>query len=337
MEPIGIGLIGCGGMGRSLAQSLQGVEGARLVAVCDVAEAAGRAAADEFQVPYYQDYHDLLGHREVQGVLIAAPQFSHAETTIAAAAAGKHIFCEKPMSTHVADCDRMIAATEAAGVKLMIGQVCRFHGVHSAVKKLVSDGLLGDPTCMMVHRVGGGWGKVWQQSWRLSKERSGGTLMEVNSHEIDFLLWVCGEARQVYAAGGNYITPQMDYPDIVLVTITFRNGAVGFLHSSQATLFGGYGGRLDGTEGSAEFPSIWGENAGVRYRRHDASEATFLSLSEMQVASPVQQELAAFIAAIRTDTDPPVTGRDGRAAVEVAQAAYQSMETGQPVTLPLTG
>jgi predicted dehydrogenase len=335
MEPIGIGLIGCGGMGRGLAQSLQGVEGARLVAVSDVAEEAGQQAAAEFQVPYYRDYRELLDRQEVQGVIVAAPQFVHAEATVAAAEAGKHIFCEKPMATNVADCDRMIAAAEAAGVKLMIGQVCRFHGVHSTVKRLVAEGVLGQPTCMMVHRLGGGWGQVWRQSWRMSKERSGGTLMEVNAHEIDFLLWVCGEARQVYAAGGNYITPQMDYPDIALITITFRNGAVGFLHSSQATLFGGYGGRLDGTEGSAEFPSIWGENAGVRYRRHDAPEATFLPLSEMEVGNPVQKELAAFITAIRTDTAPPITGRDGRAAVEVAQAAYQSMETGQPVTLPL--
>jgi myo-inositol 2-dehydrogenase/D-chiro-inositol 1-dehydrogenase len=189
---------------------------------------------------------------------------------------------------------------------------------------------------MMVHRTGGGWGGAWGQSWRMSKEQSGGTLMEVNAHEIDFIRWVCGEAQQVYAGGGNYITPQMDYPDIALVTITFGNGAVGFLHASQATLFGGYGGRLDCTEGSAEFPTIWGEHAGVRYRRKDASETTFLPLAEMNVGNPVQKELAAFVEAVRTDTDPPVTGRDGRAAVEIAQAAYQSIETGQAVALPLT-
>lgn len=348
MDKLGVGLISCGVMGSGLARALKGVATAELRAVSDInEEAAWKLAADWVQpegeeegparppLPVHTDYQELLARPDVAAVIVASPQFLHADMTVAAAAAGKHVFCEKPMATNVADCDRMIAAVERAGVKLMIGQVCRFHAVHATVKKLVDEGTIGEPTCLMVHRIGGGWGGGWRQPWRLKQAQSGGNLMEINAHELDFLRWVCGEVKQVYAQGGNYITPEIDYPDLTLVTLTFASGAVGFLHSSQATLFGGYGGRLDATEGSAEFPSFWGEGAGVRYRHKDAEETTFLPASEMQVENPVQHELRVWVEAILNDTTPPVTGYDGRAAVEIAEAAYRSMETGQPVSLPL--
>ncbi|HIE52019.1 MAG TPA: Gfo/Idh/MocA family oxidoreductase [Armatimonadetes bacterium] len=333
MEPLGVGLLSCGVMGTSLARALTHLEGARMVAVCDVREEAAAPLAEELDVPYFLDAADLLKREEVQGVMVASPPFLHREMVEAAAAAGKHIFCEKPMAPTVADCEAMIAAVERAGVKLMIGQVCRFHPVHSKVKELAVSGQLGQPTCMVVYRTGGGWGGKWRTHWRQSRAQSGGTLMEVNSHELDFMRWVCGEVKQVYAQGGNYVSPYQDYPDIVLLMMTFQSGAVGLLHSSQATCFGGYGGRLDLTEGSIEFPAVWGENAGVRYRHKEEKEATFLALRDLPGENPVQHELRVWIEAVLQDTEPPVTGWDGRAAVEIAEAAYRSVETGEPVVL----
>ena len=335
MEKVSIGLVGAGPMGASLAGACAGLEQACITAVSDVDEAKAKELADKYEARIFTDYHDLLAEQSIQGVIIASPQFLHCEMTVAAAQAGKHVFCEKPMATNVEDCDAMIEACKKNNVHLMIGQVCRFHPVHSKVRELAHSGEYGDPICMVVYRIGGPWGDgSWARPWRLSMERSGGLLMEINAHEIDFLRFVCGEAASVYASGGIYRQTEADYPDIVLTNVKFKSGAVGLLHSSQASAVGGYGGRVDCREGSLHFPVFWGEGAGITCGKFDG-ESTFIAASKIEVETPVVHEVREFVESVLKNETPPVTGEDGRAAIEIAQAAYQSIETGQGVALPL--
>ncbi len=327
MSKLGVGLIGCGVMGSSLAKSCNELEHAGVVAVSDVAEEVGRKLGDELGALWYADLREMLKREDVQAVMVATPGFMHA-----AAAAGKHVFCEKPMAVTLEDCDAMIAACEKNNVKLMIGQVCRFHAIHSKVKQMVDEGVVGQPACMVVRRLGGGWGGVWAKTWRNERRFSGGTLMEVNAHEIDFMRWVCGDVQSVVARGGQFREKQTDYEDVMLVTMTFANGGLGWLHSSSISAIGEYGGRLDGTEGSLFFPLIWGEGAGIRCARFD-EKPQFIPLSEIPVEPPVRAELRAFVDSILNDTTPPVTGQDGRAVIEIALAAYRSAAMGKAVTL----
>jgi len=217
VEGLGVGLLGCGGMGRALARALAPIEEARLVAVWDKAGEAAAAAAEELGVEAARSLEDLLGNKEIGAVLVAAPQFAHAELTTAAAEAGKHVFCEKPMATTLADCDRMIEACRRAGVVLMIGQVCRYHAVHGKVRELVASGEIGRPVCITVHRLGGPWRGPAARPWRLRRETSGGNLLEINAHEIDFMRWVFGDVTRVVAVGDRYANDRLDYPDVALV------------------------------------------------------------------------------------------------------------------------
>ncbi|MBM3264220.1 MAG: Gfo/Idh/MocA family oxidoreductase [candidate division Zixibacteria bacterium] len=334
MEKIGVGVIGCGVMGKALAVACNRLEHAVVKTVCDVNEEMAKQAAAELGAIAFSDYHRMLEREDVQAVLIAVPGFLHEAPAVAAAQAGKHVFSEKPMAVSLAACDAMIAACDANRRILGVGHVCRFHGVHSQIKRMVVEGRIGTPTCMTVRRLGGGWSGVWAQKWRLERAKSGGTLMEVNAHEIDFMRWVCGDVKRVTAQGGQFREKQTDFEDIMLVILEFENGALGLLHSSNASTVGEYGGRLDGSEGSLHFASIWGENAGIRHARF-GEEAVFLPLSEIVVEEPVQAELRGFIDAICHKVAPPVTGRDGRAVVEIALAAYESAKTGKPVDLPV--
>jgi predicted dehydrogenase len=334
MSKFGVGLIGCGVMGSSLAKGCNELDHAGVVAVSDVVEEAGKKLGDGLGVTWHADFREMLKREDVQAVMIALPGFMHAEAAVAAAAAGKHVFSEKPMAVTLEDCDAMIAACEKNKVKLQVGQVCRFHAVHSKVKQMVNEGVIGQPACMIVRRLSGGWGGVWARSWRNERKFSGGTLMEVNAHEIDFMRWVCGDVASVVARGGQFREKMTDYEDVMLVTMTFRSGALGWLHSSSISAIGEYGGRLDGTEGSLFFPSIWGSEGGIRYARLD-EQAQFIPASEIQVENPVRAELRAFVDSILNDTTPPVTGQDGRAVVEIALAAYRSSATGEAVSLPL--
>jgi len=177
---------------------------------------------------------------------------------------------------------------------------------------------------------------VWTAPWRQSLAQSGGTLMEINAHEIDFLRFVMGEAESVYAVGGTYLQRDCDFPDVALVSVRFKNGGVGVLHSSQASAIGGYGGRLDCAEGSVVFPTFWGKEGGLRYKRHDGEETAIAASDLAKDESPVTQELRAFSEAILKGEDPPVGGADGRAATEIALAAYRSIETNSVVHLPMS-
>lgn len=332
MDKLGVGLIGCGVMGMSLAEACNKLDSARITAVCDVQESNAEKAAAALGVNGFTNYMDMLAEDHVDAVLIAVPGFLHREPAVASAEAGKHVFCEKPMAVSLPDCDAIIAACEANSRTLMIGQVCRFHGVHSRVKQLVDEGFIGDPTCMVVRRLGGGWSGIWAQQWRMERAKSGGTLLEVNAHEIDFMRWVCGPVKTVTASGANIRGSQTDFEDVILLNLTFHNGAIGHHHSSSASAIGEYGGRLDGTEGSIYFPAIWGDGAGIHYGRFD-EERQFIATDDIKVEEPVVAELRAFVDAIVNGSDPPVTGRDGRAVVEIALAAYQSAQSGQPVDL----
>ena len=160
--------------------------------------------------------------------------------------------------------------------------------------------------------------------------------MEINAHELDFLRFVCGDVATVHAAGGIYHQKETDYADIVLLTLRFVSGAVGLLHASQASALGSYGGRLDCENGTIEFPKIWGEGADVTYARV-GEESTHIPLADIPVENPVQHEIRAFADAVLRDEEPEIPGSEGRAAVEVAEAAYRSIETGESVQIACAG
>ena len=321
-------------MGRSLSESAASLDSTEMIWVSDVDEDKCAALASDLDCAFAASYEKALARGDVDAVMIATPGFLHEEPALAAMKAGVHVFSEKPLSATVASCDRMIEAARDASVSLGVGQVCRFHPIHRKVRDLVRSGGLGEPTVMTIYRLGSGFKGIWQVPWRTSRAQSGGTLMEVNAHEIDFLRFVAGcEATSVFAVGGNYINREVDFPDAVLVSITFESGAVGSLHSSNASTIGGYGGRVDCEKGSLVFPSFWGDDAKLMYQVGD-SDTVSISADDLKGdLSPVAQEIDAFAKAVLAGEPPPVKGEDGRAVVAIAEAAYDSVEQGKPVTL----
>ncbi len=335
MEDFGIGLVGAGGMGKSLVLEANQIEGVKVVFVSDLDEDRARSLAAEVNASYTLDYHRLLCDDRIHAVFVASPPFLHATISIDAMNSGKHVFCEKPMATTLKDCDAMIKTAEQNQVNLGVGLVCRFHATHSKVREIVVSEQLGKPISMHVHRIGGPWqGGSYHTDWRMQREKCGGFLMEVNAHEIDFMRWTCGEIKKVYAAGGTYIQHEADYADLVVASLNFENGAVGLLHSGQVSAIGGYGGRVDCEKGSIFFPQIWGGDSKIQIKRFDGSGED-IPISSIEVESPVRAEIRAFIDATIDGVTPPVAGADGRAATEIALAAYRSIETGDPVNLPM--
>lgn len=330
MTMVRLGLVGCGNMGRSLVRHASELDNASVSAVSDVTEERRNDAAAEFSAAGIADYHELIDRDDVDAVVVATPGGYHREVVEYAASVGKPIFSEKPLATTVADCDAMIKAVEKAGVKNMVGQVCRYHPTHRRMKQMIADGPLGPVLAMYVARLGGGWGDS-HPAWRYSYKLSGGTLMEVNAHELDFMIWLAGPVKRVYAVGGQMLEKGIDYPDVAMVSMTFESGAVGVMHSSNITQLGTYEARFDCMDGSAVVQKLFG--GPIAYKLRDGSDAAEVTPEEMKVEAPVKGEMRAFVDAIVNDTTPPITFQDGRNVVAVAEAAYKSVESGKSIEL----
>ncbi|MBW3622318.1 MAG: Gfo/Idh/MocA family oxidoreductase [Armatimonadetes bacterium] len=332
MTSFGVGLIGCGGMAMHLAREARELPQARIVSVCDVDEERAAKAGEEFGASNVTDYRAVLENPEVEAVIIATPGGFHEEPTVAAAQAGKHVYCEKPMAVTLEACDRMEAACRDAGVKLMIGQVLRLYPTFHKTADLLREKVVGEIQSMHVVRTGGP--STFSGGWRARYDLSGGLLMEVNAHELDFMRHVAGDVESVYATSRQIIPGRYDYDDTFQIDMTFRSGATGHLYASCASTLGEYGMTFECSEGTLQNGGFGGP---IRYAKFGEKEPTALGKEEWEKEEPYRHELRLFFEAVEGDTETAIPAREGRAAVELALAAYRSAETGEVVRLPLEG
>jgi len=318
-------------MGRSLIVSAADIPDCAARCVADVDAAKAQALGEELGCGWVTDNDALLARDDVTAVIIAAPNFLHRQIAEQAAAAGKHIFCEKPMALNKADALAMVEAARAAGVKLMIGQVLRYLPPWHYIKSLVDSGRLGKPFAMQTTRIGGGWGGgTYHAQWRLKRETCGGPLFEINAHEIDFMRQIMGEATRVTAGLGRFVETEIDYEDLAMLQIEFADGGFGQLLAGHCAQIGIYEMKLYCTNGTV----MAGGPHGLQYKL--VGEDTVIVSAEEQQAEPgVRREVREFVECILNDTEPTIPGEEGVSNVEIAQAALIASEERRPVDLPL--
>lgn len=325
-----VGVIGCGGMGALLGRHCAALENASVTGVYDPdGEAAGKVA-QELGARVYSSHKKLLAGG-VDAVIVAPPNDLHAPMTIEAAGRGKHVFCEKPMAMSVADCDAMIRAADAAGIKLMVGQVLRLFPVFWKSRQIVASGELGAPFLMSVVGLGGIDGLA--HGWRATVKHSGGVLYEIHVHELDFMRHVMGEAKSVYASTGHFTPSKVEFEDVAVVHIRYRSGGIGILHCGTSSSIGRNGMMIQCSEGTLTNGGFGGP---IQYARF-GEQITTIEASGIQKEDPYREELRSWVDSITTGAPMVFDGRDGRAAVELAEAAYRSADTGRVVRLPLKG
>jgi predicted dehydrogenase len=299
-----------------------------VVAVTDVDAAAARAASARFGVPSYADHEALLADPRVQAVIVATPHSTHEAITVAAALAGKHIFCEKPIAIDVAAAYRMIDAADAAGVKLMVGQVVRLYPLFRRVAEIVEADRLGLVVAANVE----GLYNITRVRWWARAATMGALLHSPGVHDIDFLRALLGEVRGVFAREAPVqIQPGVDYKDVVHVSLRFESGAIATLVSSVANLVPCRRGNLLGVAGSLAFDAV----AGTIDVATTSGEREHIDLSDADNTDGVRAELQSFVDWVTRAAPPLLTGWDGLRAVEVIDAAYHSIREQREITLPL--
>jgi myo-inositol 2-dehydrogenase/D-chiro-inositol 1-dehydrogenase/scyllo-inositol 2-dehydrogenase (NAD+) len=336
-EQVGICLIGAGraGMihGRNFASR---VPRAAMTAVSDVLEEGAKTAARELGVSaVYTDYREALRDSAVDAVIVVTPTKFHRDIVIAAARAGKHILCEKPMAMNREECQSMIDAAASAGVVLQIGFMRRFDANFRRAKEIIDSGAIGRVVSVKSLTRG----PSTPQEWMYDIRKSNGPLAEVNSHDIDTLRWFTGsEAASLYAMAGNYRcdAAREQYPDFydtVLMNVRMKNGMMGNIDGAQGVRYG-YDARVDilGTEGCVQIGGLAGSTTLTYTKDHRMQADVVKSWTNLFYDAYVNEDTG-FVEAVLHGREPEVSGIDGMMAVDIVRAGNESIKTGNIVTL----
>jgi predicted dehydrogenase len=339
---LGVGVVGSGFMGRTWARvAAERTPGGGVAAVTGGRRAAGLAA--DFGVPEHPDLAAMLTDPEVGLVVLTTPPAGHAEQTIAAAAAGRHLLVEKPMANSVAECRAMVQACSVADVRLAVVSQHRFRAAPLAARGLVDDGAVGRIT--MVRAIGpevGFWDtEKTQDQWKLDPTQQT-TYASWGAHACDLIRWFVGDepdlAFAMFEQYGDGPPPLRS----AMASYHFRQGAMAQVWMSYDIPPPGLGSGLQlqliGTAGLIELDSYGEVRLGTARGWSTAfSQPPFNSLDP---ADPVRlgayaAELSDLIAAIGRSAPPQVDGREGLATTMMLEAAEISARTRQAVTLPL--
>ena len=328
-ETVGVALIGSGRMGAFHAETLaRRLPQARLAAVVDPVPGAAERLAGALGAQAYTDVAQAWDDPAVHAVVIATPARSHADLVVAAAAAGRHVFCEKPMAVTLPDADRAIDAARDAGVVLQVGFNRRFAADWRAARTLLDAGTLGTPRLLRsLTRDPGGFDPA-----RVLPDT---IFLETLIHDFDTLRFLNpgAEAVEVYATADALVEPSWrdrGLLDTAVVTVRFDNGAMAV---AEACFEAAYGydvrGEVLGSGGMATMGD--GRRSGLAFSGPAGRLVETVRGDQELFPGAYTAELAAFVDAVRAGTPALVTGEDARAALAIALAAAESVRTGRPV------
>jgi len=331
---LGVGVAGVGTLGKRHAENLRrAIPAARLVAVADAnAERAGQVAAELEVEHHYDSIEALVARKDVQAVIVASPSMFHASAIQVAAAAGKHVFCEKPLGLTLEEADAALAAVARAGVQLQVGFMRRYDPAYANAKKRIEEGEIGDP--IMFKSLGRD-----RQPPPPSFFQGGvnGTLFsDAAIHDFDLGRWLMNdEVAEVHVFAGLLACPELaQFGDIdaCLVNLRFARGGIGNVEAFRKANYG-YDIRTEivGTKGTLQVGYL-------RQTAQDVLTARGVSYDVVdhwlvRFADAYRDELTDFVETILDGGSTRVTGEDGRRALAVALAAERSYRESRPVAL----
>ncbi|GIO37367.1 oxidoreductase [Paenibacillus antibioticophila] len=351
-----IGIVGCGGIanGKHLP-SLKKLDNVEIVAFCDIVVERAEKAAREYGAEgaqVYSDYRELLKDQSLDIVHVLTPNDFHAEVTIAALEADKHVMCEKPMAKTAADARRMVEAAKRTGKKLTIGYNNRFRPDSLHLKKLVEEGQLGDIYFAKAHairrRAVPTWGVFLDE-----EKQGGGPLIDIGTHALDLTLWMMNNYKPKVVLGtkyhelsqrenaanawGPWDPAKFTVEDSAFGMVVMENGATVMLESSWAlNTLDVHEAKcsLSGTEAGADMKNglrINGEEHGRLYTKEAELGSGGVAFYEGKAENDADTEMRSWIRAVDQDLEPVVTPEQACVVSEILEAIYESAKTGKAV------
>ena len=342
---INFALVGCGRISKRHSELLgeNQIAGAQLVAVCDKIVSKAQVIADKYSIPVYSCLHDMMKAEKIDVVVVLTESGLHAQHAIELAPYGAHVVVEKPMALTLDDADAMIEACDKHGVKLFVVKQNRFNVPIVQLRKALDQGRFGK---LIMGTIRVRWCRPQayydQDSWRGTWAYDGGVLTNQASHHVDLLEWMMGDVESVFAKSKNALA-DIEAEDTAVVILKFRNGALGVIEATTAI-------RPKDLEGSI---SILGETGSVEVGGFAVNEMKTWNFTEIHeedgdviekysVNPPNvygfghQAYYEHVVDCLDNETAQLVDGLQGRKSLELINAIYESIETGEEVKLRFT-
>jgi len=343
-----VGIVGCGMVSRNHIEAFHAASGVEVVAVSDVDLERAQAQAHKHGIPFAcGSLEELLAHG-VDIVSVCTPHPTHEEVVLAAARAGAHVLCEKPIAVDLAAAQRMVRVCRESGVTLGVLFQRRFWPAAQRIRRAIDDGTLGTPVLghvsVQLHRNREYYAKdAWRGTWGTG---GGGVLMTQAVHYIDLVQWFMGRVTSVQGAMGTYKHGDViEVEDSATAVLTFESGAMATVNASTVvTPALGIDIRVTGSTGATvglrEFPEgtegvnhLWASGSAIESAPMPQGvnpNADLAQINGRLVPFHVLQ-VADFVEAVREGRAPAVTGEDAFAALGIVLAVYESARSGRPV------
>lgn len=342
MRVLNFALVGCGRIAKRHSELLGGqqIGNAKLVAVCDHVSAKAEKIAIEFKVPFFTDMHEMMRTVSIDVVVVLTESGSHAAHVVSLAPYGKHIVVEKPMALTLGDADAMIHACNSAGIKIFVVKQNRFNVPVLKLREALNAGRFGK---LVLGTVRVRWCRPQayydQDAWRGTWAMDGGVLTNQASHHVDLLEWMMGDVISVFAMSSTALV-KIEAEDTAVVTLRFKNGALGIIEATTAV-------RPKDLEGSL---SVLGEGGVVEVGGFAVNKMKVWSFSQTQPSDEVVMEQYSVnppnvygfghqayyehvVDCVLNNSPHLVDGHQGRKSLELINAIYDSIETGREVFL----
>jgi predicted dehydrogenase len=325
-----VGVVGAGFIGETHVAAWS-AEGAHVV-VYDVDGARAASLAERHGARAAASLTELVDRVSV--VDVCTPTHLHAEVAIAAAEAERHVICEKPIARTLADAEAMVTAARLHGVRLFVGHVVRFFPEYVAARRAVLDGAIGDPAVLRLTRA---TFRPRQpiDHWFFDPARSGGIILDMMIHDLDFARWIAGDVMTVQCRSVGASQPDLGVDHAVAI-LTHCSGAISHVSASWGyapptfrTEF-----EIAGSRGLIEHDSSTTMPVISSLLAHTETGGLTAMADTVLAGDPFRLELAEFARAIRDGTEARVGATDGLEALRLALAADESARTGAVVRLP---
>lgn len=348
MNKIRSAVFGCGGCANYIHLPIyKKIPELELAAVCDISEKLAKKAAEKYRVKRWTtDPYELIRDDKIDMVDIVTQNDTHAPLAIAAARAGKHVLCQKPMATEVRNCQKMIKAAQEHKVKLGIYMFNRFTPLQSSIKEIIKANIFGKVISVRSRTASSGGLLLGKDAWRRSlKSTGGGSLIQLGIHHIDILQWSLGRIKKVKGICKTVLS-SIEGEDITVACLEFENGVLGIIDSSYCS-YGTYSSiEVFGTEGYLVYIEDDRNGISLTLKAKSPFKGKFIKYQDREQVRVYKCETSSsylestakliykdFVSAIKEDGKPMTTGEEGMQDLAVVKAIYESHEKDKTMVL----
>lgn len=338
MKKIGMGVIGAGIMGDYHARVYSELEKTQLIAVADLVEERAKKLAKKYGArKIYTDYQKLIDDSQVEAVSVATPDFAHFRPVIGCLEAGKHVLVEKPLTTDLEEANKIIESARGSRAKLMVNYSHRWLPAYFQAHQVIEEGKIGEPVMSYTRKND----TIYVPTKMLSWAEKSSPAMFLSAHDIDLVRWyIKSEVEEVYANAVFRVLKNrgINAPDCIQAQVKFKNGAIATFESAWIypdtfpTMTDSFI-EIVGTKGviHLERKEEQMEIATEKSFQHPRNLLTFPIFGKLQGAFSLS--LTHFVESILEDSEPYVSGEEGREVTRILCAIHKSIEKGEPVKL----